>query len=179
MNPVLHFLRSYWPVAVLAVLVLLPRLWIHPGATPATYSNWSGWSAQVLWQETALLLAGCILLSGLLYWWLERLGYRFVELLKIIHLGYSYPFFLILAVGWYYFHYHNQTSPAGESVDQGIAAIYAGTPEWLLRLHGRLGVALLMFVAAQLMAVVHLAVVLWRGQPKQLEDTQTILDRFD
>ena len=176
MNPVLHFLRAYWPVAILTVLVLLPRLWIHPVDTPVSDTYWS-WSSQVLARETGLVLAGIILLAGLVYWWLERLGYRFVELLKIIHLGYTYPFLLILAVGWYYFHYKAATMGGTNPVLP--EAIYADTPEWLLRLHSRLGVALIMFACAQLMAVFHLAAVLWNGRSAPAEEHQSILDRFD
>lgn len=171
--PKSNFFKSYWPVVLLAGATALPRLLV----TPRNISEHvSSIIPQPFLDEFGLTIAFLILLSGLFYWFFEYLGYRFNFLLKTVHLVFSYPLLLLVALLFYNYQYENRISGSG-SETTSIGELY-NRPEWLEKLFAMNNAALAMFLPAQILFVVHLIVVLFKGRNQTGSNFPEPLDRL-
>lgn len=157
--PKTNFFKAYWPVVLLAGATALPRLLVMPRDFSEHVSSII---PQPFLDELGPIIAFLILFSGLLYWFFEYLGYRFNFLLKTVHLVFSYPLLLLVALMFYNYQYENGLSGSGNETTD-IGDLYS-RPEWLEQLFAMNNVALIMFLLAQTLFIVHLIVVLFRGR---------------
>ena len=107
--------------------------------------------------RTYALVAGCgVLLYGLVYWGMERLGYPFIPWMKTAHLAISLLWLLAL-VAWI-------RSPGGAVVErpadpqQALAAF-----EWRQKINFSFALSALLFAAAQVLFLINLLAALWHG----------------
>lgn len=168
-----NFFKAYWPVVLLAGATALPRLFITPEDVSYFVRSPIG---QFVKEEVGFISSFLILFSGLVYWFLEHLGYRFNFLLKTVHLVFSYPLLLLTASRFYYYQYENGLSGSGSDTIY-IGELY-GRPGWLEKLFAMKPATMDMFLFAQTIFVVHLIVVLFRGRNQTVSNFPEPLDHL-
>lgn len=168
-----NFFKDYWAVVLLTILVAVPRLFIQP-------KDWSDHVQHIIGrmilEEVPFLMVALILLSGLIYWFLEYLGYRFNFIVKTVHLVFTWSFLVVGAIRFYLI----QVDNAGQTNDgsfSNVVVLFGNPVEELLR--DMLPTAFVLLLCGQAIGIPHMLFVLIKGKEKMATEVPDMLDRLD
>lgn len=165
-----NFFFAYWPVVLISSLMVFPRLFIQPPDWSEHVVHFMG---RIVLEEIPLLLSAIVLLSGLTYWFLEYLGYRFNFIVKTVHLVFTWPFLIIGAAQSYIVNYEARAQTNDGSFST-VTPLFGHSAYDTLR--EMMPVAFVMLLCAQAIGIPYILIVLVKGRGKTVASALNILD---